>query len=535
MVKRIRNRHFLLKCLLVSVVFMAAVVSGPLLELIPAKEVKAAASTTTIVNFTNKSGRYLEKINSDWYLKNSGGQALTGVQYLSVPCVDGLLSGFYMFDNNGKLLRKAAVYYLKKQTVARVVFQGYHITSSTGRFLSSPRGLVYLKKYTCQGRTFSGVYYLGDHGRLSSSAQMRKIAAKKVGGVSFATGYYYFDKYGKLCTTVGFHYLNQTVGGHHYWGTYYFGGAHGALYQKAGWITFNNKKYLLSYFGRRYQNCWRQGYYLLSDGTIAKDQQVPDGSYVDSDGRKCAKEEMQLSGLKKSLKNMTDGYSGTWSVYVKNLKTGDVVNLNEKAMFPASVIKAFVMASTFDQIYKKKLSYNTTVKSLLKQMITVSDNEAYNQLVRLNSASGNFVSGAATVNAYLKMNGYTKTECHTTLHPASSSYSSDGGSNTSSAKDCGVLLEKIYNGTCVSAAYSKEMLNLLLGQTRTWKIPMGVPAGIKTANKTGETSTVQHDMAVVYGKKTTYVICVFSSGVSEYNGINGIKNISRYVYNYLNS
>lgn len=45
---------------------------------------------------------------------------------------------------------------------------------------------------------------------------------------------------------------------------------------------------------------------------------------------------------------------------------------------------------------------------------------------------------------------------------------------------------------------------------------------------------MQHDMAIVYGKKTTYVICVFSSNIGEYYGINGIRNISRYVYNYLN-
>lgn len=203
-------------------------------------------------------------------------------------------------------------------------------------------------------------------------------------------------------------------------------------------------------------------------------------------------------------------------------------------MYPASVIKPFVMASTFEQIKNKKLSYSSTVKSLLKSMITVSDNESYNELVRLNSPSRNFVSGAAVVNSYLKKNGYTKTGCHTTLHPAYSSYRSDGGSNTSSAKDCGMLLEKIYKGTCVSAQYSKEMLNLLLGQTRRWKIPSSLPAGTKVANKTGETSTTQHDMAIVYGPKATYVICVFSSNVTEYNGINGIRNISRYVYNYLN-
>lgn len=536
---RILNQCFWLKGVIAAAFFLAAIMFGYTEGVIPAAEVQAATTQTsakkvTKISFTNKSGKYLKKSKNEWYLRDSKNKPLTGVQRLYIPKTENLMSGYYMFDKKGKLIPKNAVYYFKKQTVDKVVFQGYHYTSATGRFLSEPRGVVYVKNKTCNGKTFNGIFYLGDHGRLTAKAQMRKISAKKVGSISLATGYYYFNKFGQLRTSPGFHALNQKLSGKTYKGNYYFGGKNGALYKKAGWITLKNKKYYVTSTGKRYENGWKQGYYLLSDGTIAKNQRVPDGSYVDCDGRKCAKADMKLSSLKKQIQSMTAGYYGTWSVYVKNLKTGDVVNVNEKAMYPASVIRPFVMASTFDQIKRKNLAYTSTVKSLLKEMITVSDNEAYNQLVRLNSPSRNFVKGASVVNSYLKKNGYTNTGCHSTLHPSSSYFTSDGQSNTSSAKDCGLLLERIYKGTCVSSQYSKEMLNLLLGQTRRWKIPSSLPAGTKVANKTGETSTVQHDMAIVYSPKATYVICVFSSNVSEYYGINGIKNISRTVYNYLN-
>ena len=78
------------------------------------------------------------------------------------------------------------------------------------------------------------------------------------------------------------------------------------------------------------------------------------------------------------------------------------------------------------------------------------------------------------------------------------------------------------------------MKNLLLKQTRRWKIPAGIPSGIKVANKTGETSSVQHDIALVYGKKTDYVICVFSNTGSEGYAVSRIQSISKTVYNYLN-
>ena len=71
------------------------------------------------------------------------------------------------------------------------------------------------------------------------------------------------------------------------------------------------------------------------------------------------------------------------------------------------------------------------------------------------------------------------------------------------------------------------MLNLLLAQERRYKIPAGLPSGVKSGNKTGETDSYQHDAAIVYGKKTDYVI-------GEYTGINGIKEISGMVYERLN-
>ena len=55
------------------------------------------------------------------------------------------------------------------------------------------------------------------------------------------------------------------------------------------------------------------------------------------------------------------------------------------------------------------------------------------------------------------------------------------------------------------------------------------------ANKTGETSTVQHDIAIVYGEKRTYILCVMSDQLpSENAGISGIQQLSAQVYQALN-
>ena len=277
---------------------------------------------------------------------------------------------------------------------------------------------------------------------------------------------------------------------------------------------------------------WIGDRYVQADGTMAVNTVTPDGSYVGPDGIRQDAQERNLTDLKNQLVSMIQNYGGNWSVYVKDLNTGGVININDSSMYPASVIKLFVMASTYDQINKGALARTSYVNNLLWEMITVSDNEAYNELVRLNGWDGRFTTGASVVNQYLYSQGLTGTECHSTLHPSSSSFTSDGGRNMASARDAGVLLEKIWRGECVSLDYSREMLNLLFHQERRWKIPAGIPSWVPVANKTGETDSSQHDVAIVDGPKTDYIVCIFSQGVWS-NG-SRIANLSSVIYQYLN-
>ena len=366
---------------------------------------------------------------------------------------------------------------------------------------------------------------------LSSKVLYLRIPRKK----ELETGYYTFNSRGVLDTRKTFHALDTKIGDLRFKGKYYFGEKNGRLWMnKPGWTQIKKKQYYLSKTGRMYVNRWVKGYYVKEDGQIAKNMQTPDGNYVDCDGHKCTKEEISLSSLKKQLVSMISGYSGKWSVYVKNLETGDVISINDTAMKPASVIKLFTMAATYDSIKNERIKKDSTVSRLLTNMITVSDNESFNELVRRNSSYRSFTNGCSVINKYLKKAGCTKTGCHSSLHPSASSFSWDGQSNMTSAKDAGLILEKIYKGECVSAKYSKEMLNLLLHQTRRWKIPAGLPSGIKCANKTGENDSCQNDVAIVYGKKTTYIVCIFSQ-TYEGSGVSGIRALSSKIYRALNN
>ncbi|MGC8000405.1 hypothetical protein, partial [Salmonella enterica] len=81
-------------------------------------------------------------------------------------------------------------------------------------------------------------------------------------------------------------------------------------------------------------------------------------------------------------------------------------------MKPASVIKLFTMAATYDGIKSGRIQKTSSVNSLLEDMITVSDNESFNELVRRNSSYRSFTNGCSVINQYLKKVGCTKTGCH---------------------------------------------------------------------------------------------------------------------------
>lgn len=238
----------------------------------------------------------------------------------------------------------------------------------------------------------------------------------------------------------------------------------------------------------------------------------------------------ELNKLKSTVEQQTASYGGTWSVYVEDLNTGAAISVNNHQQASASLIKLYVMLAVYTQISQGKLTETSTIDQLLQQMITVSSNQATNSLVST-LGSGDAQAGFTIVNQIAQNNGFGQSRMNDLLY--------DSGTHDSSLKqtsvdDCGRFLAKAYRGQLVSKDVSARMVNLLLGQQRRNKIPSGLPAGTKVANKTGEIPGTENDAAIVWTSKGAYVLTVMSENVSNASAQANIQQLSATVWSALN-
>lgn len=240
-----------------------------------------------------------------------------------------------------------------------------------------------------------------------------------------------------------------------------------------------------------------------------------------------------MEPLEEEIEGLIAGKSGQWSVYLKNLETEEELVYNSVQMQPASVIKLFRMVALYQAAQRSELELTEELLKLAEKMITVSDNAASNEIVAA-LGQGSFEAGVKRVTQTAQELGCTQTQDEMMLFDYDPGFLVPGH-NLTTVQDCGIILEQIYRKECVSPQYDQEMLYLLLGQTRRWKIPALLPGGARVANKTGETDDIQADVGIVFSPKCDYVICVIvNKTLDGLESQQTIAELSQLVYSYLN-
>lgn len=127
----------------------------------------------------------------------------------------------------------------------------------------------------------------------------------------------------------------------------------------------------------------------------------------------------ELYPLRIMLEQLLYGQEGTWSIYIKDLETDEELSMNHQEMYAASLIKLFVMEKTYedyDTVLENDMEYTgdlsqsqKKIVDLLTDMIQISDNEAFNELVRLQNKERSFSEGCEELNDWLETEGYEDT------------------------------------------------------------------------------------------------------------------------------
>ena len=249
------------------------------------------------------------------------------------------------------------------------------------------------------------------------------------------------------------------------------------------------------------------------------------------------KKENELEDLAYLLDNASlevRGENSKVSYYVKNLKTGDEIIKNNSKMYSASLIKLFVLGSLYNEINNGLITFTDEIKKKTEDMITKSDNDATNELCTI-IGQGNQELGFEKITAFSKDIGCEFTQQKNDLQ-ATRPYPIPVG-NFTSVKDCGIVLEKIYNGEFINKEFSDMALDLLKRQQRREKIPKGVGEGVVVANKTGETSKAQNDVAIVFSPNCDYILCIMINDHKNTwdEACEIVSKLSKITYDYLNT
>jgi beta-lactamase class A len=174
----------------------------------------------------------------------------------------------------------------------------------------------------------------------------------------------------------------------------------------------------------------------------------------------------------------------------------------DKVFVPASTFKIWVFYAIAQKITAGEIGYGTrtdmgwTVEACLEEMIVRSTNPC--------------------AISFMNMIGWQETEdmVHAAGFPNTYMNNHGGGDKTTTTRDETNFMLRLYHGTLMAEEPTQRLLGYMKRQIWRTGVPSGVPDGVVVANKVGRYNGWVHDIAIVYGQKSDYILGVMSRGQS---------------------
>jgi beta-lactamase class A len=249
--------------------------------------------------------------------------------------------------------------------------------------------------------------------------------------------------------------------------------------------------------------------------------------------------------LPDQVREVVHFFPGQVAAYAKNIDTGADCGLDpDQRVRAASTIKLPIMAAVFAAIAEGRAKWNTKLKlrerdkvagsgvlselsaglkfpvlDLVHLMIVVSDNTATNLL--LDRFTADYVNQQMNLLGLTATRSLRKVRGDDTNLKAAGGWSRAGlieenrrfGLGVSTPREMATLLQKIELGQVVSAAASKQMIDILKRQQ--YKHGIGRHMEFEVASKSGSLDALRSDAGMVYSKGGRIAIAITVDGMPK--------------------
>ncbi len=242
-------------------------------------------------------------------------------------------------------------------------------------------------------------------------------------------------------------------------------------------------------------------------------------------------EDLRANVLQKFLKSV----KGSYSIYYKDLKTGQSFGINENEVLTAAslnkipiIMYLYSQAAAGKQNLEDKIviqkndiqDYGTgsiryggegqsySLKNLAKLSLEQSDNTAAHVLgIRLDLSN---------VQKYIKNLGFVSTNI---------------ANDKTTAVEMGKFLELIYNRKVTSSALTQEFLDFMKDTDFEDRIPRDLPKNVSVYHKTGDAIGMIHDVGIIDDGKNPFILSVLTSDITDEDSAKKtIGKIAKFIY-----
>lgn len=251
--------------------------------------------------------------------------------------------------------------------------------------------------------------------------------------------------------------------------------------------------------------------------------------------------------LARDLNAEAASYDGMMGIFVKDLTSGQVFEVNADTVFPqASSIKIPLLIELMRQAQSGKLNLSERIEihhaglvggsgvlqflfdggsaislhDLAVLMVVLSDNSATNLLIDR--------VGMDNVNIMLDGLGLRQTRLARKMIDIAAERADR--ENHSTPREMGTLVEMLNAGKLLDPSHTRMALEIL-EYPKDSPIRAGVPEGVTVAEKPGSLSGAQCDTGIVFLEGRPYVISVMTT-YNTFDGNSAITAVSRRVFSY---